>query len=128
MARNRVYFAVVARFVNEVRAVYMDRSPAGFSNLSRMYSDRRFPRILDLGSTQSVQLYFLSACNSLLFAGAVALLHNSFDLAGSKALALRWFEPVLAVFVFLFCELGWVVSYWRRKERRRTANTAVFGR
>ncbi len=128
MARNRVYFAVVARFVNEVRGLYLGRSPGGFANDSRMYCDHRFPRIFDPGSTQAIQLYFLSVCNAFLFGAAITLFHLAFDLARSRHPTLRWYEQASAVFIFLVCEFGWVISYWRRKQARRTANTAVFGR
>src|SRR2546426_874593 len=64
MARNRVYFAIVARFVNEIRKLYLDRSPGGFGNKSRIYDSHKLPRIFDPGSTQTFQLLFLSVCNS----------------------------------------------------------------
>jgi hypothetical protein len=128
MARNRVYFAVVARFVNEVRGLYASRSPGGFSNAAGMYCDHRFPKIFSAGSTQSVQLYFLLVCNSALFATAIILFNESFQLAQSKPLRLRWIESTSAALVFFLGELGWLLTYWHRRHRRRTATTAVFGR
>jgi hypothetical protein len=93
-----------------------------------MYCDHRFPKIFSPGSTQSIQLYFVSVCNSVLFAGAITLFRVSFDLARSKPLTVRWIEPASAALIFLSAEFGWVLAYWYRKEKLRTANTAVFGR
>jgi len=128
MARNRVYFAIVAKFVNAVRSHYIGKSPGGFSNPSKMHCDHRLPKIFSPGSTQSIQLYFLSTCSSLLFSAAVVLFHASFSMAKGREIVVFWVEPASAALLFLLGEIGWVLFYWRRKQRSRTADTAVSGR
>lgn len=128
LARNRVYFAIVARFINEVRGLYLKQSPGEFENCSRMYSDHRFPKILSPGSTQSVQIYFLSLCNASLFGIGAGMLNVSLNLRAGIARSLDCREVFLAVVGSLLLEVSWVFAYWKRKQRNRGANTKVFGR
>jgi hypothetical protein len=43
LAKNRVYFARVARYVNEIRHLYLVDRPAGIENKARIYADYTFP-------------------------------------------------------------------------------------
>lgn len=128
LARNRVYFAFVGRYVNEVRALYLAQSPGGISNKAGIYTDPGFPRIFNPFSSHSIQLYFLSSCNSFLFTCGVVALFVSRALATSGSPAVNWEVGLLFFTLSLLVQIGWVVLYWCHKERKRTADSAVFGK
>ena len=126
LARNRVYFAFVGRYVNEVRTLYLSHSPGGVSNKAGIYADYKFPSIFNPVSSHAIQLYFLSSCNSFLLTGSGAALFASRAIAMGKSLAVGWGLLLGAFVVFLLLQVGWILLYWYLKERQKTADTAVF--
>ncbi len=128
LARNRVYFAFVARYVNEVRALYLAQSPGSISNKAGIYTDPGFPKIFNPFSSHSFQLYFLSSCNSFLITGGVIALLVSRALATSGSPAVNWWAGLLAFSLSMLVQIGWVLLYWCHKERQKTAEAAVFGK
>lgn len=128
LARNRVYFAFVGRYVNEVRDLYLAQSPGGISNKAGIYTDPGFPRIFNPFSSHSIQLYFLSSCNSFLVAGGVMALLVSRALATPGSPAVNWRVGLLVFTLSMLAQIGWVLLYWCRKEGQKTADAAVFGK
>jgi hypothetical protein len=127
LARNRVYFAFVARYVNEIRSAYLAEKPGGVLNTAGMYTDCRFPRILNPASTQTIQIYFLSACSSLLLSSGVAALLAARCLALGHGPRVRWGTGAVVFAVAVALEIGSLLIYWTKKGRRKRADTAVFG-
>lgn len=50
--RNRVYYVIVCRYINEHRQLFLRDNPLGFKNSTRMYTDPRYPQYLDWTSWQ----------------------------------------------------------------------------
>ena len=66
--RNRVYFVVVTRYVNELRAHFLKNKPLGFENKSGMYTDFHQPSYFDFWSSQLFASYMISFFNATLLA------------------------------------------------------------
>jgi len=128
LARNRVYFAFVARYVNEIRALYLSKHPEGLANKSGMYSDHRFPKIFDPGSSQSIDIYFLALCVSLLVSGAVTSLDLSHRIQNGTGLRIDWTMATCTFLGSAVIQVLTVIVYWHRKEQRKTAHAAVHGK
>ena len=112
LAKNRVYFARVARYVNEIRDAYLKKGPAGVTNKAKMYRDCKFPAILDFGSTQTFQILLVSVFDSLLFGFAVVALLAFRKVPNGADVTPDWSRGILAFAVFLVVEFGLVIVYW----------------
>lgn len=119
MARNRVYFVVVTRYVNEHRQHFLAQKPLEFENKSRMYTNPSQPPYFDWRSSQALLLYALALLNSGLLAIAIYLV--------SANTTCRWAIVVTLSGLFLIAELTMTISYLVSRERK-SASTAVFGR
>lgn len=119
MTRNRVYFVVVTRYVNEHRKHFLAEKPLGFENASRMYTNPSQPPYFDWRSSQALLLYILALLNSGLLAVALYLL--------CAASACRWIILVSAGVVFLLIELTCAIAYLVSRENKSAAQS-VFGR
>jgi hypothetical protein len=64
--RNRVYFVVVARYINEHRRFFLHDRPGGFANVTGMYTDPTQPPYFDIMSSQSAMLYAIATLNAAL--------------------------------------------------------------
>ncbi len=127
LARNRVYFAFVARYVNELRGVYLAQAPGSATNKTGMYVDHRSPRIFNPASSHSFQLYFLSSCNAVLFAAAVTVVWTNLPPGEAGATStINWVALFISFFLSLLLQVGWVLRYWSHAEKRKTADAAVF--
>lgn len=70
ISRNRVYYAKVARYLNEHRGFALETKPLGFLNQTKFYTNVTFPPAFDKWSTQIVCLYVIQLVSSILF-GAI---------------------------------------------------------
>lgn len=127
LARNRVYYVFVARYVNEIRSAYLAEKPGGVLNRAGMYTDWRFPRILNPASTQTIQMYFLSACSSLLLSTGAAALVTAHGLASGQRPEVAWGTGAAVFAAAVALEIGSLLIYWKKKGRRKKADAAVFG-
>jgi hypothetical protein len=116
LAKNRVYFARVARYVNEIRDVYLDKKPAGVTNKAKMFTDPTFPHVLDLGSTQIFQVGLASVFDSLLFGFTVVALFAFRNVAHDREASPDWSSGIWACVAFLVVEFGLVIVYWLVQE------------
>jgi hydroxymethylpyrimidine pyrophosphatase-like HAD family hydrolase len=66
IARNRVYYAKVARYINEHRKFSLDIKPLGFLNSSEFYTTLDFPPAFDKWSTHLVSLYVLQLISAII--------------------------------------------------------------
>lgn len=119
MARNRVYFVVVTRYVNEHRQYFLAQKPLGFENQSRMYTNPSQPPFFDWRSSQALLLYILAVLNSGLLAVGLYLLCIN--------VACRWAILIAASTLFLMAELVLTISYLVTREGKSASRT-VFGR
>src|SRR5713226_7978150 len=65
--RNRVYYVVVTRYINEHRAFFLAKRPLGFEDKTRMYANPKQPPFFHWRSSQSLLLYVLATLNALIF-------------------------------------------------------------
>jgi hypothetical protein len=128
LARNRVYFAFVARYVNEIRALYISHHPGGLENKSGMYSDHSFPKIFAPGSSQSIDIYFLAMCVALLVSGAATSLDLACRERAGKGFSINWRIVILTFIGSFGTQVALTIVYWYRKERRKNADSAVHGK
>lgn len=113
IVRNRVYFVVVARYVNEHRKHFLKSKPLGFENRAKMYVSTDHPRFFNWRSGQSFQFYLLSLLNSIV---------GTCILAPYVPLCC----DVLAFILALSAQLLAAILYLRSRETL-SADTAVFG-
>lgn len=93
LAKNRVYFAKTARYVNTVRNyVVMDNS-FSFEPPADYWIKTDFPKTIDFFSTQFASIYILTILNVLIAAAGSCFLMIAFDLC--------FYLPCGAVFLFL---------------------------
>jgi hypothetical protein len=116
LAKNRVYFAKVARYVNEIRHLYLEKRPAGIANKADMFNKVAFPAILDFASTQTFQIYLVSAFDSFLFASGIIALVAFRVTANRGEVSVNWSWGVLGFVASLLTELGLIFVYWHLKE------------
>ncbi len=62
--RNRVYFVLVARYINEQRGVFLRYKPLGFQNKCRMYTNHSQPPYYNWRSSQAWLTYIIACLNS----------------------------------------------------------------
>jgi hypothetical protein len=110
MARDRVYFVVVTRYVNEHRQYFLTPKPLGFENKSRIYTDPTQPPFFGWLSSQALLLYILALMNSGLLAVAFYLLCSS--------VPWRWTILISASLLFLVAELVSTFLIYSPYERR----------
>jgi hypothetical protein len=123
LAKNRVYFARVARYVNEIRHLYLQKDPAGIANKAGMFDDVTFPPILDFGSTQTFQIYLVSAFDSFLFACGIIALVGWRVAANHGEASIKWSWGIWGFAVSMVVELGSIFVYWYLKESETTKSS-----
>lgn len=64
--RNRVYYVLVTRYVNEHRRHFLEEKPLGFQNATQMYVNPAQPSYFNWYSSQSWFLYTIAVLNSVL--------------------------------------------------------------
>ena len=116
--RNRLYFVVVCRYINEHRALFLASQPLGFTNSSGMYVDSSKPLYFDWLSWQSFLAYITALLNAVLIGMLIA-----FALDGH---AWRWWlGGTLGLCSWLF-QVGLGIAYLRSREKM-AGSDAVFG-
>ncbi len=116
--RNRVYFVVVTRYVNEHRSFFLEHKPLGFQNRSRMYTNADQPPFFNWRSSQELLLYTLIILNSGLMAAAIFM--------ASLASTPHWSCIILLSAIFALVQLGAAVGYLISREEKNVSK-AVFG-
>lgn len=119
--RIRVYFAVTARYINDHRGFFLSTMPIGFRNRSGFYSNFRFPKAFDAGSTQLLSAYVISIVAAFVFGFGTGLLASYFGMPEVHAV-------ILGIAVWLIMgvfEILYAVSYLKSKTDK-SADEAVF--
>jgi hypothetical protein len=112
VVRNRVYFVVLARYVNSHRRFFLSQQPLGFSNETQMYDDPNLPPFFNWRSSQSFQFYILALLNSVLVGLLVLFLTNGVCL----------FYTLGSGVGLLIVQLAWAITYLRRREEKSAAH------
>jgi hypothetical protein len=120
LAKNRVYFAIVARRVNELRNVCFDERSPYRENKAKIYTDPTRPRISDFSSTQFFQVFLTSAFDSFFFTSTVVALVALQMVANHSAPMVDWSLGLRGFAVSLVAQLGLVAVYWKRKEHKHS--------
>lgn len=118
IVRNRVYFVVVTRYLNEHRGLFLSHKPLGFQNLTRMYTNAHQPPFFDWRSSQSLLLYILCILNAGLVGTLVYMIQP--ERLGTGLI-------VVPAVIFLLGQLFWSVAYLLSREKK-TVGHAVFGK
>lgn len=80
ISRNRVYFAKVARYINEHRQLSLKYNPYGFENVTKFYTNIDFPPAFDKWSTQLVCLYVIQFVSAFIFGAMIyCIISNIFE-------------------------------------------------
>jgi hypothetical protein len=114
ISRNRVYFAKVARYINEHRKFAFESKPIGFKNVSKFYTSPDFPYAFDTWSTQLVCLYVLQFVSAFLFG---ALVYSTLALKFENKL-LPFGICFLGGLISLFANLWIYISYMKRQDNK----------
>ena len=113
--RNRVYFVICMRYINEHRGFFLSTKPLGFENKCGMYTDYKQPPFFSIFSSHSGLLYVLSMLNSLLL-GVIFYIGN--------------INLIISIFICAFLFFGLLISgiaYLKSRENK-SAPKAVFGK
>lgn len=118
VVRNRVYFVLVTRYINEQRRFFLAEQPLGFQNEASLFTDPRQPPFFSWGSTQSWAALLIATLNSLMAAVLVFIL-----LAGHPYAVLG------AVVAGLAIEVGQSMSavLYLKSRENKTAEQAAYG-
>ena len=117
--RNRVYFVLMARYVNEHRRFFLKATPLGFANESRMYTNAGQPPYFSWLSSQAWLMYILALLNSAVLTVALVLL----------GLSQEWPACVYVVFGLAMLAAQLIVSIvYLVKRESKSASAAVWGK
>ena len=116
--RHRVYFVLVARYINEQRGFFLKQKPLGFENKTRMYTNPAQPPYFNWRSSQAWYLYFVAILNSALLGVLIFLL-----VGGSDA----WWVLGVAGLLSFIAQVWSAVRYLTSREPL-SASVAVFER
>ena len=112
LARNRVYFVTVARYINEIRAAYLVERPAQVANLAGMYTSYQYPRTFHPGSTHTLSIVFFSLSDALLFSLGYGALRAAISLGRNVSPTVPWSACVVIFVLTLFVENAGIFYYW----------------
>lgn len=119
VVRNRVYFVLVTRYINEHREFFLATNPLGFANRSRMYTNPSQPPYFSKLSSQAFLMYLLGALNATILGIAVFLIWQN------KACA-AFYVGATVLTVFAVQTVSAVV-YLRTRENK-SASAALWGK
>ena len=93
--RNRIYFVRMARYVNELRELFLQHKPLGFENHTRMYTRSDEPYYFNWLSSQSWLIYIVAFLNAMVLF-VIGLFASAYPLGIYAALALFFFAIQIA--------------------------------
>ena len=113
--RNRVYFVLVTRYINEHREFFLRGNPLGFENKTKMYTNITQPPYFHWRSSQAWFSYIVAFLNAVLLMVLIYML-----LPG------RWDIVFCGSIVFWLLQLLVAIIYLVSRESK-SASKAVFG-
>jgi len=100
--RTRIYYAKVARYVNEIRKQYLKENPLDIKNQAGLYTNPSLPKIANFKSSQLVPTYILILINT--FFSLLGILIVIKDIALSIVIS-------LSIMVF---QISFLICFLRR--------------
>lgn len=116
--RNRVYFTLVTRYINEHRNFFLEQKPLGFKNKTKMYTNASQPPYFNWRSSQSFFFYIIATLNSILLAVLSGIV-----LPESKC---KWIIVIAISVGLLLVQIATAILYLLSRENQ-SASEAVFG-
>ena len=115
--RNRVYYVLVCRYINEHRKLFLESKPLGFENISGMYVNPALPPYFNWQSWQSWLCYIIAVLNALL---AALLIFYALD-----GYSWRWILTVSLGVIIALIQIGLGIAYLKSREDKG-GSEAVF--
>lgn len=116
IARNRVYFVQVARYINEQRGFFLTLKPMGFDNKSQMYHNYKDPPYFNWRSSQSWLFYIVASLNSVLLGVLLYIFYP-----------IEWKIIIFGSLILFIIQLTIAITYLTSRENK-SASEAVFGK
>jgi hypothetical protein len=123
IVRLRLYFTVVARYINEQRYFFLRDKPLNFENNSGMYVNYKYPQPYDGLSSHMISMYLIVGLNSI----AVWVIASFITLWLSIGGAYIFIIPTICYFISLFGIVLLANSFLKGKNDL-SADMAVFGK
>ena len=119
LMKNRVNFTKVARWVNEIRGEYMKFEALEIKNVSKIYTDPKYPPYFNPGSTHILFLYFTAFCSSVLFSLTIYSAIRTFNLsAPQNEIRIGFLVYVILIAIVFGTFLLWLTLYFKSKEKQ----------
>jgi hypothetical protein len=123
VVRNRVYFVLVTRYLNEHRSHFLKMGPLKFENLTKMYTNREQPPYFNWLSSQSWYMYLMATLNSTLLVAVVFILMEKVVKAPTGEVC----ELFTLFMVSVIGQIVAAIAYLQTREKK-SASAAVFGK
>lgn len=120
ISRNRVYYAKVARYLNEHRGMALSSKPHGFINRSRFYTNDAFPPAFDTWSTQIVCLYVIQLVSSFMFGAMLYCLGTLFF----EKVLFQYVVGVMGGIASIIINLWIYIAYMKKQDEKLGKKTA----
>ena len=115
VVRNRVYFVIVTRYINEHRSFFLSQRPLGFENASQMFMNPDLPPFFSRNSTQSWAALLIATLNSIAVGALTFILSSA---------SVGW--TVVAVTSTIVLQMTLAITYLKSREDK-SADVAAFG-
>jgi hypothetical protein len=129
--RDRIYFVIITRYLNEHRKFFLDKKPFGFENITQMYDDPSRPPYYHWASSHSWQAYLIAFLNSILVGLIAFIISDSFAILYWLSASFTFLcHLILALSVFLLSfiiQIAIAIIFLRSREGK-SAYEATFGR
>ena len=114
--RNRVYYVLVCRYINEHRRLFLESKPLGFENISGMYVNPALPPYFNWKSWQSWVCYIIAGLNALL---AALLIFYALD-----GCSWQWALTVSLGIIAASIQIGLGIAYLKSREDKEGSEAA----
>lgn len=114
--RNRVYYVIVARYINEHRQLFLKNKPLGFENLSRMYVDISQPLFFNWLSSHAWFIYIFTVFNSFLLSMLLFLSFRDYKYIGLVILGCF----ILSIIIQLIISVWYLLNQENRASKGET--------
>lgn len=115
--RNRIYYVLVCRYINEHRKLFLESKPLGFENISGMYINPAQPPYFDWKSWQSLLCYIIAGFNALL---AMLLIFYVLD-----GCSWQWGLTISLGIIIVLTQIWLGIAYLKSREDKE-GSEAVF--
>jgi hypothetical protein len=118
VTRNRSYFVLVTRYINEHRDFFLKGKPLGFPNATGMFTNRGKPPYFNWRSSQALLLCSLALLNAALIGVGLYLVFED--------IATKWYCIGIGASALLLLQLAVAIAYLGAPDGK-SAGRAIFG-